>query len=59
METRYLCLILANPRSDPNTLRQKGLVVMGVFSRTLMIEAFVTDLQSLVMCTANGQVTRP
>jgi hypothetical protein len=36
-------------------LRQKGLAVTDVFSRTLMIEAPVADLQLLVMCTANGQ----
>jgi hypothetical protein len=37
------------------TLRQKGLAVMGVFSRTLTIEASITDLQPLVVCTADGQ----
>jgi hypothetical protein len=28
---------------------------MGVFSPTLIIEASVTDLQPLVMCTTDGQ----
>jgi hypothetical protein len=36
-------------------LRQKGVAVTGVFPRTLTIQASVTDLQPLVMCTANGQ----
>jgi hypothetical protein len=31
----------------------------GVFSRTLRIETSVADLQPLVMCTADSQVTRP
>jgi hypothetical protein len=34
---------------------KKGLGVTGVFSHTLMIKAFVADLQPLVMCTADGQ----
>jgi hypothetical protein len=28
---------------------------MGVFSRTLAIDASVADLQPMVMCTADGQ----
>jgi hypothetical protein len=40
-------------------LRQKGLVVTGVFSRTLTNKASIGDLQPLVMYTADGQVTRP
>jgi hypothetical protein len=37
------------------TVRQKGLAVMSVFSRTLMIEASIANLQPRVMCTADGQ----
>jgi hypothetical protein len=44
---------------DVNTLRQKGLEVTGVIPATLMIEAFVTDLQLLVMCYRQRPVKRP
>jgi hypothetical protein len=42
-----------------NSLCQKGLAVAGIFSYTLTIEASVVDLQPLLMCTADGQVTCP
>jgi hypothetical protein len=47
------------PYFSYNSLCQKGLVVAGMFSRILTIEASVADLQPLVMCTADSQVTRP
>jgi hypothetical protein len=42
-----------------STLHQKGLAVTGVFSPTLMRDAFVTDIQPLVSCYRPCPVTRP
>jgi hypothetical protein len=41
------------PTMSFTPVRQKGLTVMGMFSRTLTMEAFVVDLQPLVMSTAD------
>jgi hypothetical protein len=46
---------LAEPFTKGLSLRQKGLAVTGVFSRTLTIEASIADLQPLIMCTTDGQ----
>jgi hypothetical protein len=47
----------ANKR--PSSLHQKYLAVMSVVSAILMIETFVTDIQSLVRCYHQRPVRRP
>jgi hypothetical protein len=52
-KVRTLAGVVAISRGG-GALRQKGLAATGMFFPTLMVEAFVADLQPLVMCTADG-----